>query len=152
MYLTACTWPLRAEQRLGAPQLSPSSCAIYHCVLVRVNVSATGCTVDNTTYNRVHVHFTQKFFIRTRHGDVGCCVCPLAAFACDNRVGLGTGHKGCVQVCVDGSRSWTSDCLRKLQARQFRDIQVILTLPRRICEASSQRAKPPEALIACGTE
>ena len=32
MYPTACEWPLRAEQRLGAPRLTRSSCARYHCV------------------------------------------------------------------------------------------------------------------------
>ena len=68
--------------------------------------------LDTTTHNRGHVHFTQICFIRTRHGVAGCCACPHAAFACDNRVGLGTGHK--LGVCVDCSRSWISDCLRKL--------------------------------------
>jgi len=72
-------------------------------VRVRVNVSATGCRIDTTTFNPVQVHFTQICFINTRHGAAACCVCAHAAFACDNRAGLGTGPM--LGVCVDGSGS-----------------------------------------------
>ena len=36
----------------------------------------------------------------------------------------------------------------KLYGEQFRDMRLILTLPTRICETPSQRAKPLDALIA----
>ena len=92
------------------------------------------------------VQFVRATFNTPGHRGAAFCVCPHAVLAYGDRVDLGEWTQ---------SRGWCgwrsllqSDSLWKLYGEQLRDMRLILTLPTRICETPSQRAKPLDALIA----
>ena len=137
------------RQWLGAIRLSPRSCATYLCACGCARVSAPGCTVNIKPYNHDQARFTRMVSITDCQGAAGCCVCPHAVFACEDRVDLGYGR--ILGACGEGSRSWKAYCVWKLNGRQFGNLHSISNLPTQIREAPSRRAINRDAVIACGT-